>query len=110
MRKSFCLPLVILSATACASQVEPPRSVSGTWFNCESGLIFATERSDAGMVVTVSDGRRFELASAPTAFGELFQSPSATLRIDDDFAVLAGGPVKDYTRCRQMIRDPGSMV
>jgi hypothetical protein len=104
MTKSFCLPLIILAAAACAKEIEPPRSVAGTWFNCESGLIFAAERSKAGVVVVVSDGQRFELAAAPTAFGELFKSPDVTLRIDDDFAVLAGGPVKDHTRCRQMFR------
>ncbi len=105
MTKGSCFSLVILSLSACASRVEPARSVSGTWFNCEDGLAFSTERSDDRLLVIMSDGRRFELTAAPTAFGELFRSSDTTLRIDEDFAVLAGGPVQNFTRCRQMSRD-----
>jgi len=102
MRYTFLAGLTLLGPISCAERTPPATSVSGTWFNCENGVIFSAQRSDTRLLVTVTDGRSFELSAAPTAFGELFKSDDTVLRIDNDFAVLAGGPVRDHTRCRQM--------
>lgn len=102
MRYSFLMGLTLFGPVSCAERTPAATSVSGTWFNCENGTIFSTERSGPQLVLVVADGRRFELAAAPTAFGELFQAEDTILRIDEEFAVLAGGPVRDYTRCRLM--------
>lgn len=102
MRYTFLVGLTLLAPISCAERTPAATSVSGTWFNCENGVIFSAERSDTRLLVTVADGRSFELSKEPTAIGELFQSDDTVLRIDDDFAVLAGGPVREYTRCRQM--------
>jgi hypothetical protein len=104
MRYIFLVGLTLLAPTSCADRTPAVASVSGTWFNCENGVIFSAERLDTGLLVTVADGQTFELSEAPTAFGKLFRSGDTVLRIDDDFAVLAGGPVLDHTRCRQMNR------
>lgn len=104
MRHTFLLGLIFLGAVSCAERTPAVTSVSGTWFNCENGVIFSAERYDTRLMVTVTDGQSFELLKAPTAFGELFRSDDTVLRIDEDFAVLAGGPVREYTRCRQMNR------
>ena len=105
MSKSSCLSLIILGLSGCANRVEPARSLSGTWFNCEDDLLFSTERSNDRLLVIASDGRRSEFAAAPTAFGELFRSSDTIVRTDEDFAVLAAGPVLNLARCRQMSRD-----
>jgi hypothetical protein len=102
MKYGLLLPLAGVLLASCAERTPPAVSISGTWFNCENGLVFATERTENRMIIKVADGQRFELRAAPTSIGELYRSSDTILRIDDDFAVLAGGPVQDYTRCRQM--------
>lgn len=102
MARRFFLGFIALTVAACANRVGTAPFVSGSWFNCEDGVIFSAEESKDRMLIIMSDGRRFQLLAAPTAFGQLFRSAGTTLRIDDDFAVLAGGPVQNYTRCRQM--------
>lgn len=105
MMKRCALVLALFHLSACANQVGAARSVLGNWFSCEDGLAFSAEPSADRVLIVMSDGRRFELKRAPTSIGELFRSADTTLRIDEDFAVLAGSPVHDYTRCRQMARD-----
>lgn len=105
MAKRFFLGFITLTAAACANQTRTAQSVSGTWFNCEDGLIFSAQKSKDRMLIVIADGRRFELLAAPTSFGQLFRSAGTTLRIDDDFAVLVGGPVQNHTRCRLMGRE-----
>jgi hypothetical protein len=104
MAKRSSFFLMTLALTACASRADTTRSISGDWFNCEDGLAFSTQRAGGQMLIVMSDGRRFNLSPAPTSIGELFRSSDTTLRIDEDFAVLAGGPAQSYTRCRQMGR------